>query len=213
MWRGRRNGGEPFEQRSDTRRATARRRYGVHALAAVAAIGLLASACSSPSSTRPVASLGNQSTTSSSPPTLAKSDQSFLLYARCLRSHGIPNEPDPFHRPGHAGLSVAIPAPGPRTNAALAACRHFIKSTIAAKQAGAAQQLAQWLPQLTAYAVCMRSHDINMLDPNAQGSLNLGPVPGMANNSFGRYSPQFRAADSACRHLLPAAVHDDGTGP
>lgn len=27
------------------------------------------------------------------------------------------------------------------------------------------------------------------------------------------YSPQFRAADAACRHLLPAGVHNDGTGP
>jgi hypothetical protein len=37
-------------------------------------------------------------------------------------------------------------------------------------------------------------------------------VPGISND-YGRYSPQFRAADQACRHLLPADVHDDGTGP
>jgi hypothetical protein len=55
----------------------------------------------------------------------------------------------------------------------------------------------------------MRSHDIDMLDPNPQGSLNLGGI----TSDFGRYSPQFRAADSACRHLLPAGVHDDGSGP
>jgi hypothetical protein len=59
---------------------------------------------------------------------------------------------------------------------------------------------------------CMRSHDIAMLDPTPQGQLNLGNVPGMSGD-FGRYSPQFRAADAACRHLLPAGVHDDGTGP
>ena len=56
------------------------------------------------------------------------------------------------------------------------------------------------------------AHDIAMLDPNSFGALNLGPVPGITND-FGRYSPQFRAADAACRHLLPAGVHDDGTGP
>ena len=59
---------------------------------------------------------------------------------------------------------------------------------------------------------CMRARDIAMLDPTSYGELNLGRVPGISGD-FGRYSPQFRAADAACRHLLPAGVHDDGTGP
>jgi hypothetical protein len=58
----------------------------------------------------------------------------------------------------------------------------------------------------------MRGHDIAILDPTPDGELNLGRVPGISND-FGRYSPQFRAADAACRHFLPASVHDDGTGP
>jgi hypothetical protein len=58
----------------------------------------------------------------------------------------------------------------------------------------------------------MRAHDIDMLDPTPGGQLNLGQVAGITSN-FGRYSPQFRAADTACRHLLPAGIHDDGTGP
>jgi hypothetical protein len=51
-----------------------------------------------------------------------------------------------------------------------------------------------------------------MLDPTRFGDLNLGHVPGITSD-FGRYSPQFRAADAACRHFLPAGVRDDGTGP
>jgi hypothetical protein len=59
----------------------------------------------------------------------------------------------------------------------------------------------------------MRAHDIALLDPDPQtGSLNLGNVPGITSD-FGRYTPQFHSADAACRHLLPADVHDDGTGP
>jgi len=58
----------------------------------------------------------------------------------------------------------------------------------------------------------MRSHDIDMLDPAPGGALSLRTVPGITSD-FGRYSPQFRAADSACRHLLPAGIHDNGTGP
>jgi hypothetical protein len=143
--------------------------------------------------------------------TPAQADQDFVDFARCLRSHGV-DEPDPFHRPGHQGLSVNIPPRTPATSAALDACNHFITPVAQMKQAHARQELAAWLPALTRFAQCMRSHDISMLDPNSEGALELGNVPGITND-FGRYSPQFRAADSACRHLLPAAVHDDGTGP
>jgi hypothetical protein len=134
-----------------------------------------------------------------------------VAFTRCLRAHGV-DEPDPFHRPGHVGLSVDLPTPGPQTNAALSACNHFMTPIANEKQAGARRELAASLPALAHYAECMRTHQIAMLDPNAQGALDLGHVPGISND-FGRYSPQFRNADSACRHLLPASVHDDGTGP
>jgi hypothetical protein len=150
-------------------------------------------------------------TQAAGPLTQAQNDQDMVYFTRCLRSHGVA-VPDPFHRPGHAGLTVDIPTPGPGTNAALTACNHFIAPIAQMKQAHAQQELAAWLPALTHYAECMRTHDIPMLDPDANGSLNLGNVPGITND-FGRYSPQFRAADTACRHLLPRAVHDDGTGP
>ena len=91
-------------------------------------------------------------------------------------------------------------------------CTHFIQAIIQDKAAGAAAQAAPHLAALTRYAQCMRSHDINMLDPTPLGELNLGHVPGITTD-FGRYSPQFRAADAACRHFLPAGVRDDGTGP
>lgn len=143
--------------------------------------------------------------------TSQQADQDFVDFARCLRAHGV-NEPDPQHRPGHRGLSIEVPPPGPSTNAALAACSHFIAPIVQMKQAHASQELAAWLPGLTRYAQCMRSHDIPMLDPGPQGQLSLGNVPRITGD-FGRYSPQFRASDTACKHFLPAGVHDDGTGP
>jgi hypothetical protein len=121
-------------------------------------------------------------------------------------------EPDPTHRAGHSGLTLDIPAPSPGNRAALAACNHFIAKLVAAKEAEGRAELAQWLPALTRYAQCMRAHDIAMLDPGPQGQLNLGSVPGITND-FGRYGPQFRSADQACRHLLPRGVRDNGTGP
>ena len=179
-------------------------------------LGTTAAACSSSPSGRTVASLPGQT---SSPAAAAPSstngsyDQDIVNYTHCLRSHGV-NEPDPVNEThnGHTGLSFSMPPPTAANQPALSACNHFIADLVAAKQAGASQELTRWMPSLVRYASCMRRHDVPMLDPGPQGQLNLGNVPGITSD-FGRYSPQFRAADSACRHLLPAGVRDDGTGP
>lgn len=144
--------------------------------------------------------------------TQSQSDQDMVSFARCMRDHGVAMS-DPVHRPGHAGLSIDMPTPDGATRAGYAACNHFIAQIVQMKNAGAASEAAPHLAALTRYAECMRAHDITMLDPNPEGELNLGRVPGMASNDFGRYSPQFRAADAACRHLLPPGITDDGSGP
>jgi hypothetical protein len=190
-------------------------RAAVAALA-LTLLGTLAAACTSSPSGRTVASLpggpaaagvagAGTSTTSS--------DQNIVDYTHCLRAHGV-NEPDPRDEThnGKTGLSFVLPPSNQANQAALSACNHFITSLMAAKQSGANHELASWLPSLVRYASCMRHHDVPMLDPGPQGQLNLGSVPGTTSD-FGRYSSQFRSADAACRHLLPAAVHDDGTGP
>ncbi len=162
----------------------------------------------------PVASVsghGGSAAAASQPLTQEQSDQGMISFTRCMRSHGVQMS-DPYHRPGNAGLTLDLPTRDSATSAAYAACTHFIQATINMKAAGAASQAAPHLAALTRYAQCMRSHDINMLDPTPQGELNLGTVPGITSD-FGRYSPQFRAADAACRHLLPAGIRDDGSGP
>lgn len=171
-------------------------------LASLPALALAIAACS-----------GGGSALHSGNPTLtvSQSDQDMVDFAHCMRAHGVA-VPDPFHRPGHTGLSIDLPAQTAATRPAFAACTHFIEPIIAMKNAGAQATMGPLIPALTRYARCMRSHDIGMLDPTPQGQLNLGRVPGISND-FGRYSPQFRAADAACRHFLPASVHDDGTGP
>jgi hypothetical protein len=145
------------------------------------------------------------------PLTTQQSDLDMVNFAHCMRAHGV-QMADPFHRPGHVGLSIDMPTQDAATRPAYAACLHFMQAIIQVKQAGAASQAAPELPALTRYAQCMRGHDIGMLDPTPQGALSLGNVPGITSD-FGRYSPQFRAADTACRHFLPAGVSDNGTGP
>ena len=189
----------------------------VAALVLIMTLGALAAACSSSPPGRTVASLPGtpSSAGAGSPSTSSKGsyDEDIVDYTHCLRAHGV-NEPDPFNEThnGHTGLSFVMPPPTAADKPALTACNHFIANLVAAKEAGASHELARWLPSLVRYASCMRSHDVPMLDPGPQGQLNLGNVPGITSD-FGRYSPQFRSADSACRHLLPAGVHDDGTGP
>ncbi len=185
-------------------------------VAALAVTAVLAVACSSPASGRQVASLGGHHGGSAAGQQLtqAQSDRDLVAFARCMRAHGVAM-PDPVHVPGHAGLTLQFPTatPGPGMRAANTACQHFIGPIIQAKQAGAAAAMSPArLAKLTGYARCMRAHDIPMLDPDRFGDLNLGSPPGVSSD-FGRYSPQFRAADTACRHLLPAGVRDNGTGP
>jgi hypothetical protein len=188
----------------------------VHAVAIAIMSGATLAACSSSPPGRQVASLpghnasagGDSGTQSASE---SQSDQDLVHYTQCLRAHGV-DEPDPRQLSGHSGLSFQIPPDTPANRPALAECNHFIAKEMAAKEAGASRELASWLPSLVRYASCMRGHDIPMLDPGPQGQLNLGNVPGITSD-FGRYSPQFRAADAACRHLLPHGVRDDGTGP
>jgi hypothetical protein len=180
---------------------------------ALSTVALLAAACSSGGSGRQVAGLPGHSggPARSTVLTQAQADQDFVNFAHCMRSHGV-QMPDPFHRPGHVGLSIELPPHDAATRAAWAVCDHYVRPVIAMKQAGAASMAAPNLDALTRYAQCMRAHDINMLDPTSFGALNLGNVPGITSN-YGRYSPQFRAADAACKHLLPPGVNDNGSGP
>ena len=171
-----------------------------------AAIALTICACSSHQSAPSVASLPSHSARPPTTPTQAQAFQRLVQFTECMRGHGI-DVPDP--QPN----SVRIPAgTDPATAAARRACQHWLPSLSSGSAGRPNGNLAAEMPQLIAYARCMRVHDIAMLDPNSFGALNLGQVPGI-NNDFGRYSSQFRVADAACRSLLPAGVHDDGTGP
>jgi hypothetical protein len=190
------------------------------ALAALAALAAAVAACSSGSGSgpgsAPVASLAAGSAHAghgaTAQLTQQQSDLDMIHFARCMRSHGVAMS-DPFHRPGHAGLSIDMPTQDAATRPAYLACNHFMQPIMQAKQAGAVGALTPArLAALTRWAECMRGHDIGMLDPAPDGQLNLGNVPGITSD-FGRYSPQFRAADTACRPLLPAGVSDNGTGP
>jgi len=186
------------------------RRLQVRVVGLVGVLSMAVAGCGS-SRGPAVASLSRHSPTTTAG---ANFDADMVAYAHCMRARGA-DVPDPVHRPGHAGLSLVLPdaeSDNPVFQAADGACRHLLSGLIAMKQAHQPVLSGTELDALAAYAACMRAHQIDMLDPTPQGALNLGDVPGIAA-STGRYSPEFRAADQACRHLLPRGVRDDGTGP
>ncbi len=202
------------QQRGGSLRGAARTRLrGALTLLALSGVAVAVAACSSGSAGPQVAHLPGHgdSATPAGQLTTAQSDRDMIGFARCMRAHGVQVR-DPFHRAGHSGLSIDIPSQTGANRPAFSACMHFLRPIIQMKNAGAAAEAAPRMHALTRYARCMRAHDINMLDPTPQGELNLGRVPGITGD-FGRYSPQFRAADAACRHFLPAGVRDDGSGP
>lgn len=161
---------------------------------------------------------GSGGTSASRPARLDKGDRAFLAFTACMRRHGI-HMSDPYHRAGHAGLTLDFPTKTPPVIRAYSHCEYLIASILAMKAAGLSARQSQLSPQQTTarhlgllhYAQCMRAHGIPMLDPDQNGNLDLGNVPGIA--SVGRYTPLFRRADHSCRSVLPAGVTDNGTGP
>jgi hypothetical protein len=177
-----------------------RRAIALAVAGAVAA--LLATACSS------------SAPSSASPPSYAQ----VLALAQCMRSHGVPNFPDPDASgeysltssgsiKGAGGASIDINSS--QAQAAYGDCRHLVPSAPSISRLEQLEQQGQQrqeqaLPQLLKYSQCMRSNGVPNF-PDLGGS-DQTPPPGKSP-AFNPDSPQFQAASTACQHLLPAGAH------
>jgi hypothetical protein len=171
------------------------------ALAVMAAVAMLATACggSTPSS-------GGSTLDGSI--TVAQE----LSLTKCMRSHGLPDFPDPdasgsFDLTTANGTSGAVDPDSSQFETAYGACRHLLAGdgpSVSQLQQDAQQEqqgLQQALPALLKFSQCMRGHGLPTFpNPTANG-LNLS---GPGNKPS---SPQFQAAASACQHVLPAGMH------
>jgi hypothetical protein len=165
---------------------SALRRHSRAAAAVMAAVvlTLVAAACSSGS---------NASGRSSSPGDSASNGP--LAFAQCMRSHGIPNYPDP----GSDGSIPKEPArqfgvSDSQLHAATSACAHLLRP--------ASGQTEQILSGMRDFAQCMRSHRVpNWPDPTTDGDGQpVFDIPGIDPES----SPASTTADR-CSHLLSDA--------
>ena len=169
--------------------------------AAAAAVAALAMACSS------------SAPSSVSTPTYAQ----VLALATCMRSHGVPNFPDPNSSGSYTLTSSgsiegaggsAIDIDSSEAQAAYGDCRHLLPGGPSISQLEQdvqqeQQRKAQALPALLKWEQCVRDHG----EPTF--SLPLGgqsPAPG-SSAAINPSSPQFQAALTACQPLLPPGAH------
>lgn len=182
--------------RSERRCWLVRPRPGTAVSAAVVGLALAAAACGH----RPAAA-GVAGAASGSPTTVAPaaggstglpSMADRLAYAKCMRSRGEPDWPDPGSGSGEGSGGTAAPTVdrnSPQYITANNACKHLLGAG-GPNQAQNQQRTEQALK----FARCMRAHGISdfpdSMQINGQGDLN-------PNN------PQFQAASQACQPLRP----------
>jgi hypothetical protein len=157
------------------------------AVAVLAAAGLLTTACSSPTP-----QIGGTSSTAES-----ASYRANIAFSQCMRTHGVPNFPDP--QPG-SNFSLSGPLTGPAADTtsgkATLACEHLLPNGSASDSGVSTQELDEGV----ALAQCLRSHgEPAFPDPTVVNG-------GLSFDFTGVNTSQFKAAVSACRSAVPAGV-------
>jgi hypothetical protein len=170
----------------------------------IATIGLslLAVACGGSAGSH-VAQLGSIATqgVASSPPSAASAHQSdAVAFAHCMRSHGVPNWPDP-NRSGVFDKSKLttqqLGAGTSRIQAAQSACNPLLPNGGSGPSAAQVQHMRARGLQ---FSRCVRSHGVpNFPDPGRDGR-----IPDPAGVGINQGSPAFEAANRACgKHRPP----------
>ena len=176
------------------------------AIIAAAALAVLAAACSSSPSTNAGGSPGAGGPTTST---------AAVAYAHCIRSHGVPNYPDPA---GNGRASKADPqqlgVSSSQLQAAQRDCQHLYPANGGSLGASLRQceetgncpqaMVQQVLSAMRGFSRCMRSHEVpNWPDPTVDSEgrpgFNLVPIHGTNWNS-----PYTQNKILACEHVMPA---------
>ncbi len=167
--------------------ARTRRTAPPFAALAVLALALGLAACGgSPGAASTTTSTTTGQTSSAGPP--ARPQQAALLrYAACVRSHGVPNFPDPSN--GFLSVPAGLNPNSPQFQSANQACQGLLPN-------GGSQQVTspQNLAGLVKFAACMTKRGIPM-SASGNGSVSFGNAD--------PNSPQFQSASQACKKLVP----------
>jgi hypothetical protein len=178
------------------------RRAGI--LAVAAGLALSTAACSgSTSSAAGTASTGSTASASSTASTGTGGASSAYIsdklgLARCLRTHGVPNYPDP-NAAGQEPPDSKQLISTPQGQAAVGACGYWgsrIHNEVAAQNQAV-------LAEYVRFAQCMRTHGLpNFPDPVYAGG-RVEFVLSASQDGFAPHSPQVLAKAHECEHVLP----------
>jgi hypothetical protein len=164
-------------------------RWGrVGPLVVVLAVVSLVAACGGGSSSIGVANLGSSTTSSNGSSAQSSTRQSGVLYASCMRAHGVSNFPDSAVSESDGQTEFELPhgiKSEPQFASASRACQRDLPgaSSMPAKHINIQEELA--------FANCMRSHGItDFPDPLPGGGWD---IPGNTT------SPHFETAANACQ--------------
>jgi hypothetical protein len=165
----------------------------VLAASALASLALVAAGCGSDSSSSGVAQAPTTSTATQPSEGRGSDRGDPIAFAACMRSHGVPDFPDP--KVTSKGEIISIPDDdSPQIRSALRSCESLLPDGGVSSPAQQAQELAELLK----FAACIRAHGVpNFPDPTISG----GRVT-LRLDGIDRSSPRFAAAKKACRQSL-----------
>jgi hypothetical protein len=175
------------------RRAGPRPARTTAAIIATAGLALLAAACG-----------GGPSSTGGSPNAGASANSQqngMLAFSRCMRSHGVPNFPDPNSSGALPKSQVAqLTASNPQFPTAHRACEHLLPNDGQPTQA----QVQQAWNDMRNFARCMRSHGVpNWPDPAPTSQQDQRPFFHLPD-SIDPNAPRITTRIRACQHVLHA---------
>jgi hypothetical protein len=163
----------------------------------------MAAGCGS-SSGKQLAQLGSTTTTTGSASTSGGSATSQIRgYARCMRSHGVPDFPDP-NSGGQISKTEVVAARQENPSqfdSADGACDHLLPSGGGNGETPA--EIAQDWTQDRQFAQCMRHHGVpNWPDPTDRSTTDSRPVFRITAVGLDGNSPQLRAKAQQCASSL-----------
>jgi hypothetical protein len=168
------------------------RRAGLLAVA-VAVAGVLVAGCTGGPADPGVAGVSSATASPSpSPSATVSGEAEALQYAACMRSHGVPDFPDPTVQNGSVGFSITagdgVDQNSPQYQSARQACSSL-------RGGGTANSGSGNLAKELKFAQCMRSHGVpDFPDPNKSGGFS-------GTSTVNPSSPTFQNAQSTCMQL------------
>jgi hypothetical protein len=116
-------------------------------------------------------------------------------YTACMRSHGVPNYPDPNAQGTITiTISTSLNPRSPLFQKAQGDCQHLVP---AGKALSPARQ-QQMKERVLAFSACMRSHGVPHYPDPTFGSGGM-VSQSLSRNEVDRDSPIFKAAQKACQ--------------